>query len=277
MKWYNLFNPCAYLRKIRQIKQALEDKRFSHIYDKDAVAQLQRETFQSLGFDYDEAEHRVQNVLSRSPELSHISPGSMTTMCSEHWTAFAALDSSKIARVLELGTYNGESARFLSLLFPQAEIVTLDLPDESSAFANSYGRSCDEYRKEFIAHRTAMLERENICYVQANSFHLPALGLGLFDFIWVDAGHYYPEVSWDVCNAWHSCRDGGWIFFDDVYLSDAPVLAGADSIAPRDTLKALESCGICSVAYIFKRLSAEASANPRRRKYVAITKKNSHK
>lgn len=273
MKWYSVFNPFAYFRKIRQIRLALEDRKYYRLYDEKAALQAQRDIFAELGFDYDKAVERMKSTIAQSPELHHISLENDASMFSEHWIAFAALDSQRLKRILELGTFNGESARFLSLLFPNAEVVTLDLPDDSSVFLDSYGRNNDEYRNKFIDHRTKMLNRPNIRYLATNSFFLPALNLGTFDFIWVDACHEYPDVAWDACNSWHLCSPGGWIFFDDVYLSDFPFFSRGESFAPRDTLKAFEMYGISKVNYFVKRLVPQASANPRRRKYIGVINK----
>ena len=47
---------------------------------------------------------------------------------SEHLTLFASISQVfEIKRILEIGTYDGQNARYLSILFPQAEIETMDL------------------------------------------------------------------------------------------------------------------------------------------------------
>jgi hypothetical protein len=51
-------------------------------------------------------------------------------MWSEHLILFSAISESnyKIKTILEIGTFNGETTRILSLLFPNSSIETLDLP-----------------------------------------------------------------------------------------------------------------------------------------------------
>ena len=277
MKWYSPFNPFAYWRKYKQIRQDLQESRRARLeqmvfeqYELERPGLLARQEaiFTALGLDYQAAQARVQRVLRKSGELRHICAEFDNNMFSEHWVLFAAMKPEKVRRVLELGTFNGEFTRFLSILFPDAEIVTMDLPDDDPVFIGSYCRDDDERRRRFLAHREKMLARPNIKFVQKNTFFLPSLQLGTFDCIWVDACHEYPDVAWDICNAWHCCNVDGWIACDDIYLSDTP--AGGNTNASRDALLALSRYRICDVHFILKRFSPKFSASPHVRKHVGI-------
>lgn len=270
MKWYNLFNPFAYIRKARYIACKMHQERLRKAYDKAFFVSETRKIYSSFGLDFDAAVIYRDELLTASPSLKL---DKRTSCMSEHWTFFAALalaKQAKINRILELGTYNAETTHYLSLLFPSAQIITIDLPDDSPVFINSYGRSEVEYRERFLQYRSALLKRENIQFVQLNSFMLPSLQLSPFDLIWVDAGHDYPEVGWDVCNAYHLLSVDGLMLCDDIYM---------DSEAPRNmldsyhVLQALEKYGLCKPNYILKRFDVEWSADPKMRKYIAIIEK----
>jgi len=239
--------------------------------DRKFLTGAQGAAFTQLGLDYRGAHLRVQQIVGGSEELRHLYAEYQCGALSEHWTLFAALNSVDIHRILELGTYNGEFTRFLSMLFPNAEIVTIDLPDDDPVFIGSYGREDDGFREHFLAHRQKMLAMPNITFLKKNSFYLPALKLGTFDCIWVDACHEYPDVAWDVCNAWHCCRPNGLIACDDIYLSNTP--AYGNSNAARDAIMTLARYQICDVHFILKCFCPESSANPHVRKHIGIIRK----
>ncbi len=268
MKLSNLFRPAAYIQKYKKIKD--EHARYVSInkYNNDlpALIKEQEDIFLSLGLDYKKAKDNAEYIIKNEQGFTlH------KELYSEHWTIFAALDQSKIHRILEIGTFNGEFAKYLSILFPAAEIVTVDLCDDDPLFINSYKRQDEIFREKFIEHRTRMLSARNIKFIQTNSFFLPSMNLGKFDCVWVDACHEYPEVAWDTYTAWHLCNDEGWIFCDDIYLSDTPPKGNTND--SRDALLALKKCHICDVNFIIKRFSPEFSADPNKRKHIGILRK----
>ncbi len=230
-----------------------------------------KKIFAEFSLNYDAAVLKLERTLATHAPLAHVLGERKTNMFSEHWTAAAAISATKIHRILELGTFDGEFAHFLSLLFPDAEIITMDLPDDSPIFVSSYGRGNPERLAKFLSRRKAMLDRPNIRFVQADSFLLPELGLGTFDLVWVDACHEYPEAAWDVCNAWHACNTGGWLLFDDIYLSDTP--PRGNSTATRDAALALNRHGLNEVRFFIKRFAVDFSKDPNVRKHVGITRK----
>ncbi len=140
-------------------------------------------------------------------------------------------------RILEIGTFEGEGTRLLARLFPSADITTVELPDDDPLFRTFYRRSTEAEREAFRIKQSRNLDFPNIRLLKANSFFLPALAHGPFDLIWVDGGHLYPEVAWDICNAWHLAAPGGVILFDDV-LPDAEARK-TDLISP-ESFEALE-------------------------------------
>jgi predicted O-methyltransferase YrrM len=128
---------------------------------------------------------------------------------------------------------------------------------------------------EFERTLAANTAAANIVLLKTNSFFLPAVAKGAFDLVWVDGGHLYPEVAWDLCNAYHLVREGGYVMCDDVITN----LKGyKDSYVSPDSYHILQY--ICkrtsdSLALFLKREDPRESADPRIRKFVALLQKGS--
>ena len=141
-----------------------------------------------------------------------------------HRLAFAALAVSGFppANILELGTNKGETSKYLSCLFPNAKIYTVELPlddplyiGETGIGAHMWPGTEDKLQKS--------IENKNIVSIRINTAFLHEQDFPKFDLIWVDAGHRYPEVAWDHFFCIQHLSPGGWLFSDDVYKpSDRP-------------------------------------------------------
>ncbi len=231
------------------------------------------EVFHGYGFDHDACLERL-NLSLRSAGLGDYDEDN--GMCSQHWVFFAGIPAMRQPRILEIGTYRGVFTRVLSALFPDSEIVTCDLPDDSPTFNASYDRSDPGERLTFLADRAANLERlSNVTFIQQNSFMLPGLELGAFDLVWVDGGHDYPDVAWDVCNAWHMLAADGFLLVDDLYLDPRALNRRLipDLNDSAHLLRLLQSEHLCDVGYIHKRLGRSALADPMLRKSIGVVVK----
>lgn len=134
-----------------------------------------------------------------------------------HWVLGACLDQRfQPKRILELGTFTAQFTALLANLYPQAEIVTVDLPDDDPLLRGMYGRRKPDRLKKEMQQRAKNLSHANIRPVKQNTFFLLDAVQGPFDVIWVDAGHKFPDVGWDLCNAFHLLRPGGIMMADDV-------------------------------------------------------------
>ena len=112
--------------------------------------------------------------------------------------------------ILEIGTGKSDNTIVLADLWKKAKIITCDLPEADFQF-NKLG-----IRKNQIQRfNKKILSKSNITYVNKNSFFLPSFANKKFDFIWVDGGHNYPTVAWDIMFAYNFCKSAGYIFFDD--------------------------------------------------------------
>jgi predicted O-methyltransferase YrrM len=140
---------------------------------------------------------------------------------SVHWLLFAAYARSgkRINRILEIGTFDGEFTWMLSQFFPEAIIVTVDLPEHDPLLRELYDREDDKKYARYQALQQINIDQPKIQALKVNSLFLLHHATAPFDLIWVDGGHLYPEVAWDICQAWHLCAPGGAILCDDVINS----------------------------------------------------------
>lgn len=129
--------------------------------------------------------------------------------------AIASLVLNDARNILEIGTGLGESSRILSRLFPLATIYTIDIPEQDPDYEKQSKREGlpPRYKRfeENISH-------DNIRFVESNSFHLPTLDLPKeYSLIFVDGGHWWPAVAWDIMFSYSRLEDGGFMFMHDYY------------------------------------------------------------
>ena len=161
-------------------------------------------------------------------------------MFSEHLVIFASLSISsefKINKILEIGTFDGQTAAIFSNLFPKATITTIDLEDESDKFIETYNRS--QNYKEFNHNRDSLLSRfQNVRFKKINSVNLAEWDANSFDLIWIDGAHGYPVVAMDIINSLRLVNSGGVILVDDVFNNNK-IKNQIYSIGAYDSLLAL--------------------------------------
>ncbi len=256
-------NPVKYTQRLRRWQAERE-------YSIKDIALQEKTKFQSLGFDYDKAEQTLIKALLEKQEVS----ADQESMRSIHWQLFAALaEQESIKNVLEIGTYDGETARIMTRLFPQAKIYTIDLPSDDPVFTKTYTRNEENRKQEFIKKRKSNLNHERIFYKEINSFFLPEAFKFKFDLIWIDGGHLYPEVAWDLCNAYHACQSGGWLMIDDILIDSNAIkneYSGPDGFIAMEYMA--ERLGT-TASYFLKRNKPKYSALSEERKYVGVLQK----
>jgi predicted O-methyltransferase YrrM len=164
--------------------------------------------FERLGVSRESSER----ACSEAARKAGIEPGPTDSF---HRLAFSALAISGFQprNVLELGTSHGDTTAFLAELFPKAEIITVELPDDDSLYGTTHPSND---RRNFCARRLAAYS--NVTELRFNTVRLQSQNLPDFDLIWLDAGHFFPEVAWDHFYCMHKLRPGGWLFTDDIML-----------------------------------------------------------
>ena len=256
-------------RAWRKASSVWDEIRYKPYFSLESIRTTERRKFAELGFQYDNSLVRLNSFLRQLDR-----PDFNSQEDSIHLLLFSCISlSANITNILEIGTYLGESSVLLSQIFPNSSITTVDLPDDDPILAATYGRNNAAAMKEYREKQRRNVSRAGVNFLQTNSFFVPAVLEKKFDLIWIDGGHLFPEIAWDICNAYHLCIRTGWILCDDV----TPHKRGhRNELSSPDSFKVLEYVNrrtADKVTYFLKRESSKWSANPRKRKYVAVFQK----
>ena len=199
-----------------------------------------------------------------------------SNMNSEHQIIFSSISCLRkgIKSILEIGTYDAKNAFFLSKLFPNTKILTLDLPDQNKKFKNKYGREKSTNLNNFIKERDQLLQEcKNVYFKQLNSVNL-LLENQKFDLIWIDGAHGYPFVTIDIINALRLCNDNGLIICDDTFKHK---IKNPDEMyfsnATLETLQLLADEKFLSFDLFLKRLEKKFNYYPQEQKFIAVVNK----
>ena len=192
-------------------------------------------------------------------------------MWSEHLVFFSSLSLRGVnfKNILEIGTHKGETTRILNHLFPEAEIMTIDLPTNVAKGIEIYTYS--ESDEIISARETNIGGVQNIQQIQMDSCNL-VFGKLSFDLIWLDGAHGYPVCTIDITNAIRMVAAGGLIICDDVYKHLKNSDGIYDSTATFETLQAFREAGVLEYSLINKRLSGQFNLWKSQTKYIAVAK-----
>lgn len=195
---------------------------------------------------------------------------------SEHNVIFSSMSlckSYKFKNILEIGTYNGKNAAFLSKLFPNSKIDTFDLPDNHSDFINTYRREDMKIRTKFINERNKLIQKfKNITFFKKNSITLMLIKKK-YDLIWIDGAHGYPVFTIDFVNSLNLLRKNGVILCDDVILKNKFNDKFYNSSATYETLSLFAEEKIIKFSLFYKRLNVESNYENTKIKFIALVRK----
>ena len=183
-----------------------------------------------------------------------------------HYHIFSGLEKYK-KKILEIGTYEGKFTNYLSSIFPQSEITSIDLKKDDNEFKSSYNRSS---KKNYISHikiRKQNLNRKNIIFYELNSFNLlDKFKNKKFDIIWIDGNHINPQVSFDIFSSIRLLKRNGILLCDDVIKDKIQnTLISNESYK---TLEYLEKIKVLKNNYIIKRISKK---NLKLKKFISYS------
>lgn len=187
-------------------------------------------------------------------------------MWSEHLLLFSALSieyPNKIKSILEIGTFNGETAFILSQLFPRSKITTIDLDNYNLKDIKEYSYAFESSEYSFLLNRDKIIELStNIDFVQMNSLNL-CNSNEKYDLIWIDGAHGFPYIAIDLANALRLINSDGFILCDDVYTSTSKNSMITESLATFITLQKFQEAKQIRFHLVPKRLNKKV-------KYVAV-------
>ena len=238
-------------------------------YEKSLLSE-QNEVFLSLGLDRGKGLNKLNSVLE---DIYGVSYSEKRGMWSEHLLIFAAIATSDraVGNILEIGTFNGETARILSALFPSSQILTVDLPFSEIKKTKMY--QYETKNSQLILKRNESLKLlSNVEFLEKNSLMLMNTATS-FDLIWIDGDHSYPTAAIDIANAVRMLNPDGVGICDDVYLDAKEGQMDGRSKASIDTLKSLNSAGLICYSLIYKRIGGYFNFPAFNKKYLGIIKK----
>ncbi len=235
-------------------------------YDENEFITEQEKKFSKIGLDYSSTHSELEAIYEKDSRLK-------VDMTSCHHNLFVALSKKyKFNKILEIGTHSGSGATLLSILFPDAKISTIDLPDNHPVFLDTYNRSSSKERLCFIKNRDTLLSnRNNIEFKQINSLEL-IFSDEVFDLIWVDGAHGYPVVTIDIINSLRLINKGGFVVCDDVYKRVRKSDEMYSSIASYRTIEELSGANLINYSLILKR-TIKPWGHKILRKYIAVLQK----
>lgn len=230
----------------------------------------QNEVFLSLGLDRGKGLNKLNSVLE---DIYGVSYSEKRGMWSEHLLIFAAIATSDraVGNILEIGTFNGETARILSALFPSSQILTVDLPFSEIKKTKMY--QYETKNSQLILKRNENLKLlSNVEFLEKNSLMLMNTATS-FDLIWIDGDHSYPVAAIDIANAVRMLNPDGVGICDDVYLVAREGQMDGRSKASIETLKSLNNAGLISYNLVRKRIGGYFNFPAFNKKYLGIIKK----
>ena len=231
------------------------------------VLTAQTMAFAAAGLSFGEATTEVAST------FAHLNESRTDT--SMHYEVFAGISRVyEPKRILEIGTSSGQFTRFLSELFPNAQIETWDLPSESftSPSTSSYRDIQIGYGDQTAHSQQILNNAHNVVQVRRDSTYL-TFENSQFDIAWVDGDHTFPVAAFDIINVIRLVPRGGWICVDDIRPQDTGrgILGSQETY---QTVKHLEGAGLISLHLLMKRLDrASMLLRPDARKYVAVLRR----
>ena len=171
--------------------------------------------------------------------------------------------------ILEIGTFKGDFSNFISKVFSESQITTIDLDEGDYQFIKTYGRDDKERLDKFLKLRNKNLNMNNINFIKLNSLNIKRyFKEKKFDLIWIDGDHLNPQVTIDIINSLDLLDNDGVICTDDVIVDNKSFKYRLVSNEGYLTLKHLEDNGIIKNYYLIKSIHKN---NAFRKKYISIS------
>jgi len=231
----------------------------------------QAKFFEELGLNYIQARDKLNSLCQRLFQTNY---DSANGMWSDHLIYFTALSAAgfKPRKILEIGTFKGETTKILAELFPESSIRTLDISKKEMLHKGIYLYAINSSMDLFEHRRHNIGNVSNVDFNELNSLFL-TLEIGEYDLIWLDGAHGYPIAAIDFTNCIRMLSRQGKLVCDDVYLNIWKEDPNYFSKAIIDTLRAFSQAKIINYKMIFKRTDLENNIWKNQTKYVAIAEK----
>ena len=129
--------------------------------------------------------------------------------------ATLALTNKKTKNIFEFGTWEGLTTRYLSEIFPDGTIYTIDYPKELGE-TNMLVEQSDEFlSKENIGQEWKSSRKTNVVQFYEDSFKFDCKDIPECDLVLVDGNHAYDYVKSDSEKGLEILRTGGVLVLHD--------------------------------------------------------------
>jgi predicted O-methyltransferase YrrM len=116
-------------------------------------------------------------------------------------------------KYLEIGSYEGNSALYVSTNFPNSNVTCVDLWQDVEEYK---GKDFNIIEKNFDLNLKGL---SNINKIKSTSDDFFIKNTIMYDFIYIDGNHKFDYVLRDCENAWRFLNDDGFLVCDD-YIWD---------------------------------------------------------
>ena len=116
-------------------------------------------------------------------------------------------------KYLEIGSYEGNSALYVSTNFPNSNVTCVDLWQDVEEYK---GKDFNIIEKNFDLNLKGL---SNINKIKSTSDDFFIKNTSMYDFIYIDGNHKFDYVLRDCENAWRFLNDDGFLVCDD-YIWD---------------------------------------------------------
>ena len=116
-------------------------------------------------------------------------------------------------KYLEIGSYEGNSALYVSINFPESNVTCVDLWEAVEEYKD---KDFNIIEKNFDSNLKGL---SNITKIKSTSDNFFSKNKIMFDFIYIDGNHKFDYVFRDCENAWIFLNKGGFLVCDD-YIWD---------------------------------------------------------
>ena len=145
---------------------------------------------------------------------AHVS-GDWTSRVVPYWLDAFTKTGLEPARILEIGTWEGLTSRFLLTRFPQAHITCVDTWEDGDGVAAGAGIEAN-----FDANMAGFAGRVRKVKARSIEFLTRLDANELFDLIYVDGSHFADDVLIDALQGFAHLAPRGLMIFDDYLWSE---------------------------------------------------------
>jgi predicted O-methyltransferase YrrM len=112
-------------------------------------------------------------------------------------------------KYLEIGSYEGNSALYVSTNFPESNVTCVDIWEGVEEYA---GKDFSIVEKNFDSN---LKDVNNVNKIKSTSDNFFVQNKNMYDFIYLDGNHKFDYVIKDCENAWKFLNIGGFLVCDD--------------------------------------------------------------